>query len=124
MLSISKSFKGAGGAEYFLNLAKEDYFLRGKEPPGFWLGHGAGALDLSGKVEGDAFRNLLRGFSRDRSRRLVHNAGSPKRRAGWDLTWSVPKSVSVAWSQASPEVSAAIEAALRAAVRRDRKSVV
>ena len=118
LLSISKPFKGAGKADYYLNLAQEDYYLAGKEPPGFWLGEAAAELGLSGPVLGDDFRNLLGGFSADRSTPLVHNAGSLKRRSGWDLTWSVPKSVSVAWSQATPQVRAAIEHEVRQAVRR------
>ncbi len=117
MLSISKPFKGAGRADYYLNLAREDYYLDGMEPPGFWLGEAAALLGLSGTVQGDDFRNVLAGFSPNRDTRLVHNAGSPNRRSGWDLTWSVPKSVSVVWSQATPEVRAEIERAARESVR-------
>lgn len=118
MLSISKPFKGAGRADYYLNLAQEDYYLGGREPPGFWLGEAATAMNLPEVVIPDHFRYLLRGFNADGSGRLVHNAGSDNRRSGWDLTWSVPKSVSVAWSQATPETRLAIETAVREAVRR------
>ncbi len=75
-------------------------------------------LGLSGAVAGEEFRGLLSGFSPDGSRRLVHNAGSELRRSGWDLTWSVPKSVSVLWSQASPELREGIELEVRASVQR------
>ena len=118
MLSISKPFKGAGRADYYLNLAQEDYYLSGKEPPGFWLGEAAPLFGLLGLVKGDDFRYLLSGFGPTGESRLVHNAGSPKRRSGWDLTWSVPKSVSVAWSQAEASVRSVIEREVRAAVRR------
>ncbi|MBL9171422.1 MAG: relaxase domain-containing protein [Verrucomicrobiales bacterium] len=118
MLSISKAFKGAGRANYYLNLAQEDYYLGGMEPAGFWIGDGATQLGLLGFVRGDEFRNLLGGISPDGKRRLVHNAGSEHRRSGWDLTWSVPKSVSVLWSQASPAVRTIIESELRHAVGR------
>ena len=118
MLSISKAFKGAGKADYYLNLAQEDYYLGGKEPPGFWLGEAASSMGLPNTVLGDHFRNLLAGFDPTGAARLVHNAGSDNRRSGWDLTWSVPKSVSVAWSQATPETRAVIEQAVRDAVRR------
>ena len=115
MLSISKAIK-AGGGEYYLSLAgSDDYYLKGTEPPGFWLGTGAAALGLSGEVQPDSFRNLLKGFSPDGERKLVKNADS-ERRAGFDLTWSVPKSVSVAWSQADPEVRSRIEGCVRQAV--------
>lgn len=118
MLSVSKPFKGAGRADYYLNLANEDYYLNDLEPPGRWLGEGATWFGLPGMVSGDDFRNLLAGYDADRATALVHNAGSPNRRSGWDLTWSVPKSVSVAWSQATPEVRETIEAEVWHSVRR------
>lgn len=118
MLSISKPFKGASRADYYLNLAREDYYLGGKEPPGFWLGAAKAHFGLQDKVTGDDFRNLLSGFGPDGESRLVHNAGSIRRRSGWDLTWSVPKSVSVAWSQAGTETRLLIEAEVRSSVRR------
>lgn len=121
MLSISKPFKGAGRADYYLNLAQEDYYLSGLEPAGFWLGEGATALGLVGHVTGEAFRNLLSGMTPDGTRRLVHNANSEHRRSGWDLTWSVPKSVSVLWSQASHQIRAQIEIELRCSVRQATK---
>ncbi len=119
MLSVSKAIKSAGQGEYYLRLAAtDDYYLDSKgEPPGYWLGRGAEALGLCGTFDPDDFRHLLRGRSLDGQRKLVHNAGSINRRAGWDLTWSVPKSVSVAWSQADPLTRARIEACLRRAVQ-------
>ena len=95
---------------------------RGLLPPrwrtaGLLEGEGAAALGLSGGVEADVFRSLLRGFHPQDGTRLVHNAGSPNRRGGWDLTWSVPKSVSIAWSQAEGDVRQEIQAAVQVAVR-------
>ena len=112
MLTISKAIK-AGQGEYYLSLAGvDDYYTAGSEPPGYWLGSGAGALGLAGEVDKEQFRHLLRGLSPDGDRKLVRNADS-ERRAGWDLTWSAPKSVSVAWSQADPETRERIEQCLR-----------
>lgn len=118
MLSISKPFKGAGRADYYINLAQEDYYTEGLEPPGFWLGSAKEHFGLSGDVHPEDFRQLLQGFHPRTGKPLVHNAGSAKRRSGWDLTWSPPKSVSVAWSQATPEVRAQIENAMRESVWR------
>ncbi|MGE3313124.1 MAG: MobF family relaxase [Limisphaerales bacterium] len=116
MLSISKAIKGGGQGEYYLNLASsDDYYLDAEEPPGFWLGQGARALGLEGTIDQDQFRNLFQGLSPDGKTELVRNAGSPDRRSGWDLTWSVPKSVSTVWSQASPVVRQQIEAAVNQA---------
>ena len=117
MLSISKPIRGADHGEYYLSLASvDDYYLDGKEPPGFWLGEGARALGLSGLLSKDQFRNLFRGLSPDGEQALVHNAKSLHRRAGWDVTWSVPKSVSTAWSQADLQVRLAIERCVNTAV--------
>jgi len=115
MLTISKAIK-AGQGEYYLSLAGvDDYYTAGGEPPGYWLGCGAQALGLEGEVNKDQFRHLLRGLSPDGQRKLVRNADH-ERRAGWDLTWSAPKSVSVAWSQADPATRERIEHCLRIAV--------
>jgi conjugative relaxase-like TrwC/TraI family protein len=114
MLTISPPIHASQG-DYYLNLAaKDDYYLDASEPPGFWLGEGAEALNLVGEVKADDFRMLLSGRTPDG--RKVRNAASLKRRAGWDLTWSAPKSVSVAWSQADSEVREEIESALKGAV--------
>ena len=37
MLSMSK-ISTSNGADYYLNLAREDYYLNGGEPPGRWFG--------------------------------------------------------------------------------------
>jgi hypothetical protein len=42
---------------------------------------------------------------------------NPDRDAGWDLTFSVPKAVSVLWAMSPPSVRAEIEAAQRDAVK-------
>src|SRR5207244_2936051 len=115
MLTISKPIK-AGQGEYYLSLAAtDDYYLSGHEPPGLWLGEGAPALGFEGNIEPDHFRHLLRGLSADGARKLVRNVCA-ERVAGWDLTWSAPKSVSVAWSQADPATRERIEHCLRRAV--------
>ena len=115
MLTISKAIK-AGQGEYYLSLAGvDDYYTGGTEPPGYWLGGGIEALGLEGELKKDHFRHLLRGLSPDGDRKLVRNA-DVERRAGWDFTWSAPKSVSVAWSQAEPETRERIEDCLRRAV--------
>lgn len=76
------------------------------EVPGVWGGEQAAALDLAGEVSGDDLRALLEGrdpasgtplgspfHDRYRMDGTVEHAV-----AGWDLTFSEPKSVSVAWA--------------------------
>lgn len=113
MLSIGAM--KSGQANYYQNLAQEDYYLHGGEPPGKWLGEGALALGLAGIVAGDDLAAHFLGFSKQGSK-LVQNAGKPNRQPGWDLTLSAPKSVSVLWSQLTGESQQAIQQAHAAAV--------
>ncbi|MHB9008568.1 MAG: MobF family relaxase [Limisphaerales bacterium] len=119
MLSIQKV--SLQNANYYLSLAREDYYLQGGEPPGQWHGQGAQALGLHGEVQPDAFRHLFAGFSPDGQQPLVQNAGQRagyhQRCPGWDLTFSAPKSVSVCWALAPGEVRQAIAAAHHRAVQ-------
>jgi len=110
------SFSPIANGEYYIELAGEDYYLAGGEPPGTWLGSGAAALGLAGVVEKQALRNLLKGFSPSGTP-LIQNAGDPKHQSGWDLTFSAPKSVSSAWACASAVTRQEIQAAHWTAVR-------
>jgi conjugative relaxase-like TrwC/TraI family protein len=119
MLSISKT--SIGSADYYLNLAREDYYVNGGEPPGQWHGKGAERMGLVGQVQAEHFRNLFAGFSPSGKVAFVQNAGQRsgyhKRVPGWDLTFSVPKSVSVCWALASADERRAIERAFEESVR-------
>lgn len=120
MLSIGSM--GGQSLSYYTELAREDYYLRGGEPPGTWLGKGARALGLSGTVDKEAFRNVFLGFSPDGQQQLVRNAGKvregnrPGHHPGWDLTFSAPKSVSALWALSSQKTRVAIERCHREAV--------
>lgn len=113
MLSIGAM---SGGQEnYYLELAREDYYLEGGEPPGRWLGRGARALGLSGDVQAAQLQDLFAG-RRPGGAALVQNAGDRRRQPGWDFTFSAPKSVSVIWSLGDPNTRARIQAAHAQAV--------
>lgn len=100
-VSISKM----KGIDYYLNLQREDYYTRGGEPPGFWLGAGAERLGLAGAVDRDVLHNLLNGYTPDGKQSLIQqqkyggiHAGCGKARQhqlGWDITASAPKPYSV-----------------------------
>ncbi|MDB9529069.1 relaxase domain-containing protein [Oscillatoria sp. CS-180] len=114
MLSIN----GIKSKEYYLDIAKDDYYLNGGEPPGKWHGKGAAALELIGNVKPAHYRQVIDGFTPDGEAKLVQNAGETKRQPGWDLTFSVPKTVSVVWSQADGDTRQKIQAAQDTAVRK------
>ena len=112
MLSI-----GQATAAYYLNLAKDDYYHKGTEPAGIWYGRGAEVLGLNGTVNRQAFLALCAGYNPDEmTERLVQNAGRENRRAGWDLTFSAPKTVSALWATADEETRKRISAANYSAV--------
>ena len=112
----------SGIAEYFTGDCNGEYYINGGQPPGVWFGDGARALGLTGTVDRGGFENLLAGRSPDGSRVLTQSKAKLKRfregvvvddrspldptvrgqakkrrrehNPGYDLTLSVPKSVS------------------------------
>jgi len=81
-----------------------------------WSGKGAQSLGLSGQVQGGAFKNLLHGNNPQGDKTLSGRKINPKKhRAGIDLTFSAPKSLSLA---ALVGGSKALEQAHRTAVVR------
>ena len=93
---------------YYSDLAKEDYYLDGGEPNGVWLGKGAKLLDLSDNVDNEKYINVMHGYTPDKKYELCQKSGN-KHRHGWDLTFSAPKSVSIAWARANDELKQQIQ---------------
>jgi conjugative relaxase-like TrwC/TraI family protein len=114
LLSIGAMSSGSG--RYYLELASENYYLKGGEPRGQWWGKGAEVLGLKGEVRSRALQALLKGYDLD-GKRLTQNAGAKRRQPGWDLTFSVPKSVSTLWSQADEKTRHEIQTAHFEAVK-------
>ena len=121
MLSIGKL--AAGQAKYYLDQAEvrvdavgsigdglEEYYAGGAEARGRWLGVGAAALGLDGAVDGTALRRVLSGVAPVDGAPLRSGPGAV-RVAGFDLTFSAPKSVSIAFGLGQPELRAAVRAA-------------
>ena len=114
MLSLAKLGRGSEG--YYLDaVAKgaEDYYVGRGEAPGYWAGRGAELLGLDGEVTPDALRAILAGTAPDGSMLGAANRTVP----GFDLTFSVPKSVSVL-AALRPELSEQIVDACEIAVAR------
>lgn len=117
MLSVSAMTSGQ--EVYYLTLAREDYYLAGGEPLGYWIGRGAQGLGLHGTVERQDLRSALDGVGPDGERltQEQHYTDGRARQPGWDLTFSAPKSVSVLWAVADPASRTKLQAAHDAAVR-------
>ena len=107
MLRVAKVRRG--GHAYYLEVAGNGTGT-GIEAPGRWLGRGAAALDLSGEVHGDALDAVLRGDDPATGNRLgrAHDRVTV---AGFDLSFSAPKSVSMLHALGPPEVASAVLAA-------------
>lgn len=91
MLSIASVTSGAGAADYY---ARDGYYTDGQlTEHSQWLGRGADALGLSGKVDRDAFEAVLAGQLPDGTR--IADGSRSAHRPGFDLTFSAPKSVSL-----------------------------
>ena len=95
----------ATGADYYLERVAnsvDDYYLGHGEAPGQWIGATSASLGLTGEVDPAALRNLLDGRAADGTDLGI--VRREKRRPGYDLTFSAPKSVSLLWTFGSPEV--------------------
>ncbi len=84
---------------------QENYYSKGAALSNSeWWGRGAATLGLSGHIgDNDAYKNLINGFSpggtqklREKPKARKSGEKQPKERAGVDLTFSAPKSVSLA----------------------------
>ena len=99
VVSIGAISSAAQGVSYF---ERDGYYA--KEDPGHleasaWAGKGAEALELRGTVDPDVFREVLEGSVPDGSGRRLgrkEKDGAITHRPGRDLTFSAPKSVSLA----------------------------
>ncbi|WP_417624039.1 MobF family relaxase [Paremcibacter congregatus] len=95
---------------------QQAYYLNGEAAPGRWAGHGAERLSLSGPVRESDFKAALTGYDPRTNQILVPRGGKSHRHvAGWDMTFSAPKSVSVLWALSKKETRIAIEAAQKSA---------
>ena len=96
MLSIGKLTLGQ--QQYYLDQVAqgiEDYYAGAREPPGKWLAS-SNQLGLAGDVDAVQLRAVLSAHDPTDSYKLV--ATNHRKIAGFDLTFSAPKSVSVVWA--------------------------
>ncbi len=115
--SISARGSAASALRYYDHLQRDDYYSRDGEPPGRWAGRGAERLSLVGPVTHAEFDAALRGVDPKTGERLAQVGGRGREHsAGWDMTFSAPKSVSVLWALSEGHDRQVIEQAHRSAV--------
>lgn len=111
MLTLSKPISAGQAQAYhkseFAN-AKENYYTEGERVRGEWQGQLAARYGLRGEVNEEQFARLSEGqhpqtgeplIRRQHAREYINDKGETTRtmehRAGWDATFSAPKSVSL-----------------------------
>ncbi|MFK7945765.1 MAG: MobF family relaxase [Paracoccaceae bacterium] len=95
MLSIGMVSSAGAASAYF---DKDNYYGEGETSPSRWMGRGAEALGLDGPVDARTFQKVLEGEIPGTDQRLGFadkETGDWKHQAGWDLTFSAPKSVTL-----------------------------
>lgn len=110
-----------GAEAYYLSQVAsglDEYYTGAGEAPGVWVGNGVESLGLTGEVEPADLRAVLAGLAPGTG--LTPNGTTlrahPRRVPGFDLTFSVPKSVSVAYALADRRVQHLIVTACEAAL--------
>jgi conjugative relaxase-like TrwC/TraI family protein len=99
VLSLAKI--GRGREDYHLRAVGADasaYYSERGEVAGRWLGGGAAALGLEGRVDDPALLAVLAGRSPDGEQGLVAPPRAGQRMPGIDACFKAPKSVSVLWA--------------------------
>lgn len=91
MLSIGAVRSSMAAASYF---AKDNYYSHHEEGPSQWFGSAADQLGLAGEVNAQRFKELLEGRINEAIQ--LGRGGGQQHLHGWDLTFSAPKSVSLA----------------------------
>lgn len=123
MLSM-KSIKSGGGvskvAAYYegYQLGAEDPNAKQHdEPNGKWIGAFSERRGFKDSiVHRGEIESALKGYDPKTGNPFSNNAGDERHKPGYDLTFSAPKSVSVAWASASPELQREISAAHQRAI--------
>ena len=111
MLTISKPLSAGQAAAYHASeftSAEQSYYTQSGQVRGEWHGRLAAKLGLTGEVSAEAFSHLASGQHPEtaeqlvryqQAREYVNDAGEAVRtmehRAGWDATFSAPKSISL-----------------------------
>lgn len=95
MLRIHAGTDSEGAKAYFdRGLSREDYYTEGREVVGTWHGLGAKLLGLEGEVDRERFHALCENINPRTGERLTQR-NRANRRVGFDISFSVPKSVSI-----------------------------
>lgn len=85
---------------------RDDYYSR--DSKGIWWSLDSSFVRSGAPVDTETFRDLCAGLDPRTGRNLVRGAG-PRHRAGWDLTFSTPKSFGILWAAGDASQRAVLE---------------
>jgi conjugative relaxase-like TrwC/TraI family protein len=133
MLRVTESKNAAAAKQYFgKSMVRSDYYSEGQEIAGLWGGKAAERLGLSGQVDQESYFALCDNLHPKTGEKLTPRQ-KENRRAGYDFTFSAPKSVSVkyelsgderilgAFREAETETMEEIQSEMKTRVRKNGK---
>ena len=86
--------------------SRDNYYTR--DGGGTWWTTGNSIVRHGAAVDNETFRDLCGGFDPRTGKALVRGAGE-RHRAGWDITFSTPKSFGILWAAGTPQQRAVLE---------------
>src|SRR5579863_10380799 len=133
MLRVTESKNAEAAKQYFgKSMVRSDYYSEGQEIAGLWGGKAAERLGLSGQVDQESYFALCDNLHPETGEKLTVRQ-KENRRAGYDLTFSAPKSAKVlyelwgdkhiltAFLEAERETMAEVETEMKTRVRKGGK---
>jgi len=103
MLRVTPSQNADAAKQYFgKSMVRSDYYSEGQEVAGLWGGIGAEKLGLTGQVDQESYFALCDNLDPRTGEKLTPRQ-KDNRRAGYDFTFSAPKSVSVMYELTGDE---------------------
>jgi len=86
--------------------SRDNYYTR--DGNGTWWSSGSSLVRSGAPIDKETFRDLCGGFNPQTGKRLVRGAGE-RHRAGWDVTFSTPKSFGILWAAGTAEQRLVLE---------------
>jgi len=118
-MNLTKIYKGTGVTYLLKTVANGDvskgrmgYYHQPGNPPGYWLGTGLSGLNLKAGTTATAHQAQILFASLMNPTTMLTLGKVPRRHdavSGYDLTFTVPKSVSILWGTAPADVQRIIE---------------
>lgn len=103
MLRVTASQNADAAKQYFgKSMVRDDYYSEGQEIAGLWGGKAAERLGLKGQVDQESYFALCDNLDPNTGDKLTPRQ-KDNRRAGYDFTFSAPKSVSVMYELTSDD---------------------